>query len=61
MTSVELSLLWVLLVLAVFKLAVLLFVIVRLVLVLGEQTRILQGIATQMAVEDARRQASPNE
>lgn len=54
-------LLWLLIVLAFLKLAILLFVILRLVQVQAEQTRILQGLATQLAVMDARQQNFPNE
>lgn len=59
--SPEMVLLWLLIVLAFLKLAILLFVILRLVQVQAEQTRILQGLATQLAVMDARQQNFPNE
>lgn len=58
--SVEMTLLWTLLVLAVLMPIVLLFVIAKSAQVLAEQTRILQGLATQLAVMDARQQ-NPNE
>lgn len=59
--SPEMVLLWLLLILAFLKLAVLIFIVARQVQVLNDLQRILQGIATQLAVQDARQQAYPNE